>query len=313
MVFRDSGMMKSTFTAGADVSSKKLQIFGWALLSMLLSAMPRGGSSAGQFRPDKYGVGAVFVQADSTGPVTVKDCSAGGPAQLAGLLPGDRLLSLDGVLVSGWSFAKVIDYLRGERPDTVRITVLRDSTKISVRVVRARFSDIAARSGLRYVPTRDSLRFMMAPVDEKAQLTVGSLLEPTGLKDIHCNDAKLILPARAQTFLYFWASWCGPCKMLIQQLEAQRQDVVGRTLNIVGLNVDNHCDLFRAAADSLHPLGEQYWAGGWYGDLPQAFRVYRRGIPTGALIDGEGRLIAVSTGTDSVLLLFKAALSNTEE
>ncbi len=313
MVFRDGGMMKSTFTAGADVSSKKLQIFGWALLSILVSAMPPGGSSRGQFTPDKYGVGAVFVQADSTGPITIKDCSSGGPAQLAGLLPGDHLWSLDGVSVSGRSFAEVLGCLISERPDTVRITVLRDSTAISVTVVRARFSDIAARSGLRFVPTRDSLGFMMAPVDEKTQLTVGSLLEPTGLKDIHCNDAKLILPERTQTLLYFWASWCGPCKVLIQQLNAQRQEVLGRTLNIVGLNVDNHCDLFRAATDSLHPLGEQYWCGGWYGDLPQAFRVYRRGIPTGALVDEEGRLIAVSTAVDSVLLLLRTALSNTEE
>ena len=293
--------------------AKTHQIFFWALLSILVSAMPPGGSSRGQFTPDKYGVGVTLVQHDTTSAITIKNCSSGGPAQLAGLLPGDRLLSLDGASVSGWSFAKVVDYLLSERPDTVRITVLRDSTAINATVVRARFSDIAARSGLRYVPTRDSLRFMMAPVDEKAQLTVGSLLEPTGLKDIHCDDAKLLLPARTQTLLYFWASWCGPCKMLIQQLNAQRKDVVGRPLNVVGLNVDNHCEVFRAAADSLQPLGEQFWSGGWYGDLSQAFRVYRRGIPTGALIDDEGRLIAVSTGVDSVLLLLRAALSNTEE
>ena len=305
--------MKSTFTTGADVSGKKLRFFGWALLSILLSSMPPGGSSRGQFRPDKYGIGVTLVRYDSTGAITIKDCSPGGPAQLVGLLPGDRLWNLDGVSVSGRSFAEVIEYLISERPDTVRITVLRDSTAFSVEVVRARFSDIAAKSGLRYVPTRDSLSFMTIPAEEKAQLTVGSLFEPTGLKDIHCNDAKLLLPARTQTFLYFWASWCGPCKALIQQLEAQRQEVAGRTLNVVGLNVDSHCDLFRAVADSLHPLGEQYWCGGWYGDLPQAFRVYRRGIPTGALIDGEGRLIAVSTAVDSVLLLFKAAFSNTEE
>jgi thiol-disulfide isomerase/thioredoxin len=262
-----------------------------------------GTGSRAQFSPEKFGIGATITRTDSASPFVIRGCTPGGPADQAGLLPGDLISDLDGRPVDAWSFDELLGYLIREEPAPLRITVLRDSVALSFELVRARFSDIAAGEGFRWVSSGDSLDYMKVPLKQTDSLGVGSVLEPTGVYTTHCEDQEVRLEVSGQTLLYFWASWCGPCKPLMKTLDDRRNQIAESGLRLIGVNVDQSCEVFAEVNDKIQAPGEQYWAGGYYGDVAQALRVYRRGIPTGVLFDRKGRLVAVKTGAPNVLSL----------
>jgi len=279
----------------------------FCLAVLTIAVVSAGAGSRAQFSPEKYGIGATITRADATSPFVIRGCTRGGPADQAGLLPGDLISNLDGKPVEAWSFDELLGYLIREEPAPLRITVLRNSVALSVELVRARFSDMAAAEGFRWVSSKDSLGYMTVPLEETDSLAVGAALEPTGVYTTQCEDQEVRLQVSGQTLLYFWASWCGPCKPLMKKLDDSRKQLAESGLRLIGVNVDRSCDLFAVVNDTLQAPGEQYWAGGYYGDLAQALRVYRRGIPSGALFDRNGRLVAVETGAYNVLSLVDSA------
>lgn len=262
-----------------------------------------GGGSVIGVSPEHFGIGATLVKADSVSAAVVRSCFKGGPADRAGLMPGDTLVELDGRSVRSWSLKAIIDYLIRDEPLALRITLHRRSASYSVELVRARISDIAAGVGLRYVPNEDSTNYTAVPLHEVPGAVAGDTLSVIDFVDRACRDVRFISPQREYTFFYFWASWCGPCKIIMKEVEQKSVD--SSRVCLVGVNVDSSCEVFRAAVDSLGTKGEQYWGGGWYGELTQKFRVHRRGIPTAAVLDRNARLIGVSTGVDSVLLMLR--------
>ncbi len=262
-----------------------------------------GPGSSAQFKPEKYGIGATITRADTTSPFIIRSCTPGGPAGRAGLLPGDHIIEVDGKPVQTWSFEELLAYLIHDEPVPLRMTVLRDSTTFSVELLRARFSDMAAGQGFRWVPTKDSLNYTMVPLEERDTLAVGSVLAPQDLRDTRCEEREVRFDGERETLVYFWASWCGPCKYLIKELNKSRGRPAESGMRLVGVNVDGSCEVFAAVNDSIRAPGEQFWVGGYYGDLAQTFRIYRRGIPTGALFNRSGQLVAVKTGVDCVLAL----------
>lgn len=263
--------------------------------------------SQGQLTPEKYGIGAVLTRADSLSPITIKSCISGGPAERGGLLPGDQIMALDAYSIEGWSFTKVVDYLLLEKPTILMITVRRDSSQVSFELLRAKYSDILAGVQMKMAHSADSLGWQMVPLDEQPPLKIGSVLGPIILQDVRCTDAELHLDGPEPSILYFWASWCGPCKLLMKELAASREQIDGSDIRLIGINVDNSCETFIAAKESLRPAGEQYWSGGYYSPLSQVLRVHRLGIPTAAFLDQNGQLVKVSTGVYNVMELFKSA------
>jgi thiol-disulfide isomerase/thioredoxin len=282
-----------------------MKILKFMLISVLtIGILYSNSDSGGQFSPEKFGIGATLTQADSVSPIIVKSCISGGPADRAGLLPGDQILKLDAHSIAGWSFDEVLHYLITEKPTMLKITVLRDSSQIGFELQRAKFSDIAAGINMKMVRSPDSLSWMSVPLEELAPLEIGSALIPGGVQDAHCDNTDLKLSGTRVSILYFWASWCGPCKLLMKKLDASKDTIRSSGIRVIGINVDTSCETFAAVNASLKPPGEQYWAGGYYGTLSQVLRVYRRGIPTGALVDQDGKLVKIATGVGNVLALF---------
>ena len=83
----------------------------------------------------KYGgVGSIIMYRDSN--VYVNELYEGMPAQLSGLLPGDRFVKVDGFDCYGKNTKEVSDHLRGKAGTTIEIIIERDSQLITKQVTR---------------------------------------------------------------------------------------------------------------------------------------------------------------------------------
>jgi carboxyl-terminal processing protease len=72
------------------------------------------------------------------GWVVVSQPRAGGPAERAGLQPGDRLVELDGRSMKGWTVAEAVQALRGPPGSEVKLLIERgQGTRLTVALERA--------------------------------------------------------------------------------------------------------------------------------------------------------------------------------
>jgi thiol-disulfide isomerase/thioredoxin len=216
---------------------------------------------------------------------------------------GDQVLEVHGQPVATMTFEQMIDHILIDEPLGLLLKVRRGDREVHLLIQRARVSDIMAADGYRLEPTADSTNYRIVPLNETPAIAHGDVAELSGLHDSQCSEAQFPKFPQGNTVIYFWASWCGPCKGLINRLKDEKIDTA--RMRIVGFNVDETCDRFHATVDSLRPPGAQLWTGGWYGSTCRSFRL--RSIPTTALLDREGRLITTVVGVDSALALIRHA------
>jgi carboxyl-terminal processing protease len=101
-----------------------------ALLHLLVLCLPAcGGGAIGS-------IGAVLARDGETGAVHVRETPEGNAAAVAGLLPGDQLKMIDGVLCDGLTTEQIQALLRGEVGSTVRLTIVRGEEVLHVELVR---------------------------------------------------------------------------------------------------------------------------------------------------------------------------------
>ncbi len=264
--------------------------------ALLLLAAPTTKSD--DFSPDRYGIGAMLVQPEDSTYIEIRQSTPNGPAARAGLEVGDRIVELDGKPIRDWSFHQVMDYLIRSEPLPLRLTVRRGENLVSVELVRMRISDIAAEQGLRWVPEGGSYRGV--PLHARPEMDIGDVVPLDSLLNPACRTGT-VHPSKKATVLYFWTTWCAPCKVLTKELR-------GMTMyhRLVAINIDRSCEDFKSAIAVDDPPGEEFWAGGWYGPLSQSLGVYRRGVPTAALLDPDGRLIRIATGVEPIKAMIYA-------
>ncbi len=99
-----------------------------ALMALVIAGC--GGSSAGS-------IGAVLGRDNETRALYVRDAPPGLGAEKAGLLPGDEIVMIDGLYVKDMDATAIRARLRGEVGAAIRLTVVRGSEVLHVRVVRA--------------------------------------------------------------------------------------------------------------------------------------------------------------------------------
>ena len=98
---------------------------------------------SGQFE----GIGAVITTEDPTGrqgcspagprcAIVVDHTIGGSPAQRAGILPGDEIVAVDGVSVSGKTTADVVSLVRGPRGTQVVVSLSRAGRAFELRITR---------------------------------------------------------------------------------------------------------------------------------------------------------------------------------
>lgn len=85
------------------------------------------------------GIGATVSQSYETGIITIVKPFEGGPANKAGILPGEVLYKVDGKEVTGEDLQEVVTEMKGEKGTKVTLEVVRDGEKepLSFEVTRA--------------------------------------------------------------------------------------------------------------------------------------------------------------------------------
>ncbi|MFO0568866.1 MAG: redoxin domain-containing protein [Polyangiaceae bacterium] len=213
----------------------------------------------------------VSVPPDRTGGVLVQSVLHGSPAERAGLLPGDRMLKLDGALVSSPS-------------DVVRIVSSRDAgARVAIVVRRANEERLLAAElvaapdetgvlGLTYVGQR-------APSLDGLETVQGSV-EPTN----RTLAGKVVV-------LEFWAPWCTVCRFLVPRMNEWHARYAAQGVVVLGVTMDAVVPASTAASQ----LGIEYpVASDHDGKTTRAYRA--RAIPTLFVIDKAGVVRDVQVG-----------------
>ena len=102
------------------------------------------------------GIGVTIAADEESGLLTIKSVTSGGPAAKAGLKPGDKFLSVDGVDVRGFEPAEAGMAVRGKVGTLVEIKVQRGDEILTFSVTRA----VVALSDIDYYITEDKIGYM---------------------------------------------------------------------------------------------------------------------------------------------------------
>ncbi|MBB4287125.1 S41 family peptidase [Roseospira goensis] len=123
----------------ADADSEEVYdaVFDAALASLDPFSRYAGAEEARLNRGSRNGFGGIGIlfEIDDAGAVMVREVVAGGPADRAGLHPGDRILAVDGQPFTRPNTRIVRERLRGPVGSTVRLTVQRGS-RVDVSLTR---------------------------------------------------------------------------------------------------------------------------------------------------------------------------------
>ena len=82
------------------------------------------------------GIGISIVAQEGVVGFEVTKVNAGGPAEDAGMLPGDVIVGIEGQSCEGMSTEAARDLVRGEENTQVHLTILRDGTNLEMSVTR---------------------------------------------------------------------------------------------------------------------------------------------------------------------------------
>lgn len=94
------------------------------------------------------GVGVTIALREDGLGLDVTEVTDGGPAQTAGVLPGDRLIAVDGQSIEGMSVSKVAELVRGQEGTTVTLMLVRQEQRICLEVLRQRLETVVASGQL---------------------------------------------------------------------------------------------------------------------------------------------------------------------
>lgn len=87
-----------------------------------------------QLQGEVTGIGAQVEQ--KSGKLVIVAPLPGSPAQKAGLISGDIILSVDGTSLDGMDYEEAVHHVRGPKGSTAALVILRGSTQMNVSVVR---------------------------------------------------------------------------------------------------------------------------------------------------------------------------------
>ena len=171
--------------------------------------------------------------------------------------------------------------------------------------IRQRFGPIPAGVSLKLVekrPTYQTLSLPMASLPDpdseeqvfwnKLKLKPGRPLPDLAVRRIPDGETTSIPLLKGSSYLLnLWATWCGPCRREMPELEAARPQLERKGIRLIGLSLDEGVSLSQVEAFARN-LGVSYPI---YLLEPEAldeiFAGDERFVPLSILVDGDGRVV----------------------
>ncbi|MEZ4390820.1 MAG: redoxin domain-containing protein [Polyangiales bacterium] len=243
-------------------------------LSLILAATPLHADPGGT--PEAPGF--LGAQLDAVpGGVAVRSVVGGGPAARAGVRAGD-----------------VIVLARGLPPG---------DPELLTRSVRAAGAGSSYALAVRRGRERVSLNVTLGavPARRSGPPAVGSTPPPLdGATVVSGSDSLDLSSHRGRVVvLDFWASWCGPCQMMMPSLNRISQRFRAQGLTVIGLTDD--------PPNVIRSVGARMNIGYTLASSPNTMASYGvQSLPTLVLIDRGGHVRSVSVGFESPAALERA-------
>lgn len=216
----------------------------------------------------------VAMDSDASAPgVRVGHVVRGSPADKAGVREGDRILRIAGAAVSHG--ADVVHAVANRSVgDAIAVDLVRGEQTRAVRVVLAAF------------PSQDDMMRMdlvgtFAPTWKGVDAVSGTF--PPSIASLH---GRVVL-------LDFWATWCGPCRVIVPKLDALQARYGAQGLSVLGVSTEDAQDvaLFAQRMALRYPVGVDRHA--------ETTRTYGvMSLPTLVIIDKRGVVRDVDIGYD---------------
>jgi thiol-disulfide isomerase/thioredoxin len=204
--------------------------------------------------------------------VRIESVVRGSPAERGGVRTGDRIVTIDGNRVT--APAHVTRTVAGHKVgETVTLGIERTGNTISASIV------LGSR------PSSDDLLRMhlvgaLAPAWSNVTPLAGAPASVASLK------GKVAL-------IDFWATWCGPCRMIAPRLSALKDRYGPQGLAVVGITTDEaeQVAVFAERNQMRYPLVIDK-----DGETSRAYNI--TGLPTMVLVDKKGVVRDVFIGFD---------------
>ena len=141
----------------------------------------------------------------------------------------------------------------------------------------------------------DSMYERRRPVKAFEELDLSGMSAPDFTAyDLDCQPVSLSQFQGQAVFLYFWASWCGPCISALPDLQNIKQKVAGQPVVFLNLSLDSDEGNWRKAIAKHRIEGIHLRVGGWSSDAAIAYSVGR--LPSYYLIDAQGLVVERLSG-----------------
>ncbi len=232
------------------------------------------------------------------GNVVVREAATEGPAFRAGVRPGDSILAVDGVPVTGATLEQVRARLLATRMDAISLQVRRASGGQQELRIRRPGPEPSRPSSLA-APRLEGPEPLPGPqspgrpsVIDMASVRVGDPFIDFTLPRLGGGEVTLSKLAGKPIFMDFWATWCAPCRAEAPAL-AELARRYGDRVHLLGINMDTSPGV---ALGFIQSAGLDYphlATGGWLNPVVQSYGIHRTGIPFNVLIDKHGRIAAM--------------------
>ena len=204
--------------------------------------------------------------------VLVKHVVRGSPAEKAGVRDGDRLVRVDGRAVS--SAAEVTRVVTGHAVgEALAVALVRAGKDVSVKV---------------------SLEARPSPDEVMRMDHVGAFAPAWSSVEAVGGAPKTVAALRGRVALLdFWATWCGPCRVLAPKLSALQARYGAQGLTVVGITTDDaeQAATFAERSDMSYGIVVDASA-----ETTRSYGV--SALPTLFIVDKRGVVRAVEIGYD---------------